>query len=113
MTEAKDAPPAAQGGHEPEARPERPLVGGYHPREVTEDEIVTVAKEAVELVGSKEGDTTLALVAIERASSQVVAGMNFALDLSVTGKAGKRSLTVLLYRDLKNALTLTSVTNKE
>ncbi|MBM4357317.1 MAG: hypothetical protein FJ096_04330 [Deltaproteobacteria bacterium] len=86
-----------------------PLVGGYHPREVTEAEIVEVSKKAVELVGAKEGDASLVLVAIDTAASQVVAGMNFALGLKVKGKVGHRSLTVVLYRDLKNTFTLTSI----
>jgi hypothetical protein len=89
-----------------------PIVGGYHPRAVTEPEIVEVAKKTVTLIGATEGDPSLALVSIETAASQVVAGMNFALDLKVQGKAGARTLAVVVYRDLQNAFSLTRVTAK-
>ncbi len=103
---------AAEAGREPQGERKPHLVGGYAPRAVNDPEIGLVAKTAVELLGAHERDQTLALVSIESAASQVVAGMNFALGLKVRGKAGERTLEVIVYRDLKDHFALTRATAK-
>jgi hypothetical protein len=100
----------APAGNDGDRKPQ--IVGGYTRREVSDAEIAAVARQAIELLSAKEGDATLLLVSIESAASQVVAGMNFALELKVKGKAGERTLEVVIYRDLKDHASLTKAAAK-
>ncbi len=100
--------PTRYGDGKPEPSTERPphLLGGYAARDVSEVEIGLVAKRAVELVALKEGEPSLTLLSIERAASQVVAGTNFALEVRVNGKAGERTLALVVYRNLQGHVVL-------
>ena len=59
-----------------------PMPGGYRVSSTTDPEVVAAAKFAVAEAGRREG-RAVTLVSIERAEKQVVAGMNYRLQLKV------------------------------
>ena len=89
--------------------PAVPKPGGWMNQPVDSSMIATAAAEAVTLLQARTGDPGLALVAIRTAATQVVAGLNFKLNLDVATKDGPRNVTVVMYRNLQKEYRLTSV----
>lgn len=93
-------------------------VGGYKEISKTDAGAAAAADFAVKAQAKKAGGTSQ-LVAIERAESQVVAGMNYRLCLKVTtsGEGSEADATelfkVVVYRNLKNVFSLTSWVREE
>lgn len=93
-------------------------VGGY--KEISKSD-AGARSAAVFAVGAQAAKTssTVELVSVLNAESQVVAGMNYRLCLKVTtsGAAGEADVTatakVVVYRDLKGSYKLTSWTEEE
>ena len=82
--------------------------GGF--REVAKDdpEVEAAANFAVEEQGRKQ-DTSLKLVSIERAESQVVAGINYRLCLKVSNAHDEEEeVKAVVYKNLKKEYSLTS-----
>jgi hypothetical protein len=92
------------------APPPHPIVGGYKTGDAASAEATAQAKYAVELLQHKTGDRKLALVAVKAYAKQVVAGTNTKLDLEVMTKDGAKSVSVVMYTDLEQHRSLTSVT---
>lgn len=86
-----------------------PMVGNYQDRDVTDESVVAAANEAVKLLQESEADPSIALVKIRKASAQVVAGMNYDLDLDLSTANGPTSKRVIVYRQLNGEYSLTSV----
>lgn len=93
------APPAATPTPPLEVR-EPAIAGGYNTAEITDD-IKAIATYAV----SQLGLTGAALASVDKAEQQVVAGMNFRLDLTLSD--GSR-WHVVVFRSLDQQLSLTS-----
>jgi tetratricopeptide (TPR) repeat protein len=91
----------------------QPTAGSYKAIAVTDPGAVAAAKFAVD-AKETEKKIDIGLNAVMTAEQQVVAGMNYRLCLSLTmpprdeGDDFKRSFVVVVYRDLKAKLTLTS-----
>ena len=76
------------------------IAGGYNTAEITDD-IKAIATYAV----SQLGLTNATLASVDKAEQQVVAGMNFRLDLTLSD--GSR-WHVVVFRSLDQQLSLTS-----
>ncbi len=94
-----------------------PVVGGYAEVSVKDKTVVKAAKFAVK-ERAKTQNTKVNLVEIKNAKMQVVAGRNYELCL-LTNYLNKRSnklvdqfVRVVVYRNLKNKLSLTSWTQE-
>lgn len=94
-----------------------PVVGGYAEVSVKDKNVIKAAKFAVK-ERAKTQNTKVNLVVIKNAKMQVVAGRNYELCL-MTNYLNKRSdklvdqfVRVVVYRDLKNKLSLTSWTQE-
>lgn len=85
------------------------IVGGYESRPVDHADVQEAAVKAVELLQSRQGDPGLRLIQIKSAESQVVAGLNFRLELELQTQSGVKTAKVVVYRDLQNHFQLTSV----
>lgn len=88
------------------------IAGGYGDISKTDAGVVAAAKYAVKKRG-KAVKTTFTLVSIEKAEAQVVAGLNYRLCLKVKSRKGEKAVTVVVYKDLKNRLSLTSWTEED
>ncbi|MCC6551980.1 MAG: hypothetical protein IT372_03020 [Polyangiaceae bacterium] len=99
--DAHGGPPPDHGGG--------PMPGGYADQDPASPEIQAAAAKAVELLKERTQDPSLALERVISASTQVVAGQNYRLELALTSSAGPRTVRVVLYRDLQGACSLTSV----
>lgn len=84
-----------------------PTVGAYQEVSKGEPDVLAAARFAVAEEGRREG-AHLSLVSVNRAERQVVAGLNYRLHLSVKTRGEVREVTAVVYRDLKDASTLTS-----
>lgn len=91
---------------------EEQIAGGYGDISKTDAGVVAAAKFAVKKRG-KVVKSTYTLVSIEKAEAQVVAGLNYRLCLKVKNRKGEKAVTVVVYKNLKNKLTLTSWTEEE
>jgi hypothetical protein len=89
--------------------PTPPMPGGYVTQPVDSEMVQDVAKQAITLLQERTKDPTIALQAVRSARSQVVAGANFELAMDITTKDGPKSVTVVVYRNLKGEHSLTSV----
>lgn len=85
--------------------------GGY--KEIPSDnpEAVAAANFAVNEQGQKQG-SSYSLVSIERAESQVVAGVNYRMCLKVEAGDETQEVKVVVYRNLKKEYSLTSWTEE-
>jgi hypothetical protein len=83
-----------------------PAVGTYQGVSKGDPDVVAAARFAVAEEGRREG-APVSLVSINRAERQVVAGFNYRLRLSVRAGAGVREVTAVVYRNLKDAYSLT------
>ncbi len=100
----------AATGEPPEDDAQEPKrAGGYEEAPTDREDIVETAAHAVELLKTRSGDGSLALQSIERGETQVVAGRNTRLTLVLTGSTGEKTVTVVVYRNLDGAESLTSV----
>lgn len=86
---------------------EPPMAGAYSEAYVTEREVVAAAKFAVKAEQRKQG-RRLALLSIERAEQQVVAGLNYRLCLKVRVNGKTQEVKVVVYKNLKQKYSLTS-----
>ena len=83
--------------------------GGQMNQPVDSPMIQDAAAKAIGLLQAKTGDSTLSLVKIRSAASQVVAGTKFYLDLDVQTQAGPKAVSVVVYRDLQDNYSLSGV----
>jgi hypothetical protein len=86
------------------------IPGGWHDAKVDDAEVVAAAKFAVTTTQAKHEKLTLDRVV--GAAQQVVAGMNYWVDLELTdrdsGKPVQRKAEAVIYRDLGGNYSLTS-----
>lgn len=100
------------------AQGKRPILGGYKDAAVDNAEVVAAAEFAVGEQGQKQ-EMTVSLVSIERAESQVVAGVNYRLCLKVTLKAEgedeevEQTVKVVVHKSLQREYSLTSWAEEE
>lgn len=85
------------------------VVGGFTAADPTDAKIQAEAAEAVTLLQQKSLDRTLALDKVRAAATQVVAGTNYRLELDVRSSGAVKPVTVVMYKDLQGARSLTSV----
>jgi hypothetical protein len=83
------------------------IAGGYSEKPVTDSVVVSAANFAVTEVSRLEV-RPISLIAITRAESQVVAGMNYRLRLSVRDSGEIREINAVVYHNLTNQYPLTS-----
>ena len=81
--------------------------GGYENASVKDAEVVAAANFAVSEKGRKAG-TSIKLVSIERAETQVVAGTNYRLCLKVKIDDETKDVKAMVYRNLSKSYLLTS-----
>lgn len=84
-----------------------PIAGGYTEASTSEREVVSAANFAVRSQRRKQGGR-LTLVSIERAETQVVAGVNYRLCLRVRRRGRPQEVVAVVYRDLQRRYSLTS-----
>ena len=97
---------AVGGGHE--AFPQEPPPAGAYTEASTADrEVVSAANFAVSRLRRKRGGR-VSLVSIERAETQVVAGVNYRLCLRVRRRGRAQEVVAVVYRDLRQRYSLTS-----
>jgi cystatin-C len=82
-----------------------PMAGGYQSASVTDPDVMAAARYAVKKQKRKR---SVRLVSIERAETQVVAGMNYRLCLKVKIKGKTRTVTTVVYKNLQQRYSLTS-----
>jgi hypothetical protein len=91
----------------------RPILGGYKEVSTDDAEVQEAAEFAVKAQGEKQ-ETTIKLVSVEHAESQVVAGRNFKLCLKVevedkeNNTDATQEVQVVVYRNLQKVHSLTS-----
>ncbi len=86
-------------------RQEIPMAGGYSEAAADDPEVLKAARFAVEEQGRRQG-RPVTLVAVRRAEKQVVAGLNYRLQLSVRSGGEDREASAVVYQNLKNAYSL-------
>lgn len=87
-------------------QPDQAIVGGYSESPVDDADVVKAAEFAVS-EKSKAG-VSFKLTSVKTAKSQVVAGMNYQMSLVVDEAGTEKTVNVVVYRDLKGAMSLTS-----
>ncbi|HEX8688311.1 MAG TPA: GerMN domain-containing protein [Pyrinomonadaceae bacterium] len=92
---------AAQAG-----RQDAPVAGGYREVPAVGRDVLRAARFAVREQG-RRGRRPLSLLAVRRAEQQVVAGLNYRLELSVRSGGETRAATAVVYQNLRNTLSLT------
>jgi hypothetical protein len=86
---------------------EPPVAGGYQEVSRTEPDVVSAAKFAIKEEKRKKG-VRLSLISIERAETQVVAGINYRLCLRVKITGKLRSVRTVVYKNLQRKYLLSS-----
>lgn len=86
---------------------EPPVAGGYQAASTTEPEVITAARFAIKQEKRKKGGR-LSLISIERAETQVVAGLNYRLCLKVKIKNKIQSVQAVVYKNLQQKFSLSS-----
>ena len=99
-------PALAWVGFTPEDSPADNVPGGYFAAAITED-VKTAAEFAVQ-EQSKRETATLKLSNIFKAKKQIVAGVNYRLDIAVKANGSERKAKVVVFKDLKSHYKLTS-----
>ncbi len=94
------APPAAMAQ-------DTPIAGGYSERATNDRGVAAAAAFAARERGRRTG-RRVTLVAIKRAETQVVAGLNYRLLLSVREGRDARNVTAVVYQNLRQRLSLES-----
>lgn len=87
--------------------PRPPIPGGYIEASTTDPEVVSAANFAVGRQRRKRG-ARASLVSIERAETQVVAGVNYRLCLRVRSGGRTQEVVTVVYRNLRQRYSLTS-----
>lgn len=82
------------------------LPGGYSAVEITDD--VKAAAEFAVQEQSKREAVVLELSEISNAERQIVAGVNYRLEIVVKGNGSERKARVVVFKDLKSHYKLTS-----
>lgn len=84
------------------------ITGGYGDASRSSKEVREAATFAVKAHAKKIGKA-VKLVRIEKAETQVVAGLNYRICMDVReGKGKQKRITAVIYRDLKQHLSLTT-----
>jgi hypothetical protein len=89
------------------APPQEPIAGGYGETARDDPEALTAARFAIQNQ-SRKLHSRISLAAIKRAEVQVVAGLNYRICMTVKIKRKTRTVTVVVYRNLKQKYSLTS-----
>ena len=98
---------AAERASEPAAQ-DAPIAGGYREASTNDAQVLAAARFAVREGGRRRG-ARFALVAVERAETQVVAGTNYRLRLSVRRPNGRvQGVDAVVYENLRRRFSLTS-----
>jgi Aspartic acid proteinase inhibitor len=84
-----------------------PIVGGYGEMSVKSAEALRNARFAVSARARKTGQK-IDFVKLVKAEQQVVAGMNFKLRMRVRVKGKVKTVTAVVYQNLRNKKSLTS-----
>lgn len=84
-----------------------PIAGGYSERATNDRGVAAAAAFAARERGRRTG-RRVTLVAIKRAETQVVAGLNYRLLLSVREGRDARNVTAVVYQNLRQRLSLES-----
>ena len=83
-----------------------PMTGGYGDTSVTDKDVKSAANFAVKTRAAQKHNG-LKLVMIQKAEVQVVAGLNYRICMVVReGKGPTRTVTAVVYKDLKNHKSL-------
>jgi Cystatin domain len=90
----------------------QPIVGGYSAMPISDADTISIAKAAVKMKNALPDSKKVKLLAITKAESQVVAGQNFKLCLSVKQSSRNMHVQTVVYRDLGGKLILTEWTPK-
>ena len=89
------------------AQTEEPMTGGYANASITDINVKKAAAFAVR-TRSKNTGKRITILNIRKAETQVVAGLNYRICMSVReGRRSVRTVTVVVYRDLRQKLSLT------
>lgn len=88
------------------ARQNPPVAGGYAEASAGDPGVLRAARFAVREEGRRLG-RAVSLLAVRRAETQVVAGLNYRLRLSVSYGGRKREVSAVVYRNLGGAYALT------
>jgi Aspartic acid proteinase inhibitor len=86
---------------------QQPTVGGYEKAPKDDPAIVSAAKFAVNEQQQKQGGS-ISLVSVQRAETQLVAGINYRLCLKVKVDGANKKVTVVVNKTLEDRYTLTS-----
>lgn len=87
------------------------IVGNYRAAAKGDAQIVGAANYAVEARNKAQQGASLKFVAVERAETQVVAGTNYRLCLTVKAGGANEQATAVVYQNLENKYELTSWTS--
>ncbi len=88
------------------------IVGGYSGISISDTDTISIAKAAVKMKNALPDSKKVKLLTVTKAESQVVAGQNFKLCLSVKQASRKMRVQAVVYRDLSGKLLLTEWTPK-
>jgi len=89
------------------AAQDAPVAGGYSERPVSDPGVAAAAAFAVRERGRRTG-RRVTFLQIRRAETQVVAGLNYRLLLSVRENRKERDVTAVVYQNLRQRLSLES-----
>ena len=87
------------------SQPSPPIVGGYSAASVKEPEVVKAAQFAVK-TKAKNTRLKMALLSIQSAEKQAVAGMNYRVVLKVKAAAKPQRVKATVYKDLQGKYSL-------
>lgn len=100
---------SAAGGTVRNVPAQEQIAGGYGDTANDDPEVLAAARFAIS-AQSRKLHARIALASIKRAEVQVVAGLNYRICMTVKIKRKRRSVTVIVYKDLKQKYSLTSWT---
>lgn len=104
------APGTPAGGETPGSDASGETIpGGYQQQDPADAGMQAAATKAVELLGERQNEPSLELITLTAAATQVVAGLNYDLTMTVRTPQGDKQVRVVMYRDLEQAYSLTSV----
>ena len=83
------------------------IAGGYADTEVTSAEAKRAARVAVRARATRT-HTTVTLLKINKAETQVVAGLNYRICMRVREGKHVKTVTAIVYQNLKNKYSLTN-----
>jgi hypothetical protein len=97
----------AAGRADDGAAQDTPIVGNYREASPTSPDVLAAARFAVRAEGRRRR-ARVTLLSVERAETQVVAGMNYKLRLRVNVAGRVRGVDALVYEDVQSRYSLTS-----